>query len=168
MKFLLQFYLIIYFIKKIISLENITEKCQEFCSMEGGECQNLKCKCKEGYSTLFTEEKILLCNYKRYNKISVGLVEFFFGFGIGHIYCKRYLNGFIQLFGELISFCLMGCLFWYFLLYDNHFNISFTLTNSFLKLYCPFAIVFVLSWQVIDTVLFFMGFYLDGNGIELF
>ena len=93
---------------------------------------------------------------------------FFFGFGIGHIYCKRYLNGFIQLFGELISFCLMGCLFWYFLLYDNHFNISFTLTNSFLKLYCPFAIVFVLSWQVIDTVLFFMGFYLDGNGIELF
>ena len=168
MKFLLRFYLIIYFIKKIISLENITEKCQEFCSMEGGECQNLKCKCKEGYSTLFTEEKILLCNYKRYNKISVGLVEFFFGFGIGHIYCKRYLNGFIQLFGELISFCLMGCLFWYFLLYDNHFNISFTLTNSFLKFYCPFAIVFVLSWQVIDTVLFFMGFYLDGNGIELF
>ena len=168
MKFFFHLFFYIYFIKNIISLVNITEKCQEFCSMEGGECSiNLKCKCKEGYSTLFTEENIILCNYKRYNKITVGLIELFFGFGFGHFYCKRFLNGYIQLFGEFISYYILACLFCYFLFYDNSFNIFFPLTHSFLKLYCPLAIVVVFSWQVIDCILFFRGFYLDGNGIEL-
>ena len=168
MKYLFHLFLYIYFFKYGKTLDNISEKCQELCSEEGGECGiNLKCKCKEGYTTIFTEEKIILCNYKRFSKITGGLIELFFGFGFGHFYCKRYLNGYIQLFGYFLSYCLMACLFCYFLLYDNNFNLYFSLTNSFLKLYCPLAIVILFSWQFVDSILFFCGHYPDGNGIDL-
>ena len=169
MKNFIHLFLNIYFLKCVISIDNIPEICQELCSNQGGECGiNLKCKCKEGYATLFTEENIILCNYKQFNKITVGFIELFFGFGFGHFYCKRYLNGFIQLFGEFLSYYLLTSLFLYFILYDNIFNgLNFTLSYTFLKLYCPLCVLVLFSWQIIDAILFFSGFYLDGNGINL-
>ena len=171
MNFIFHIFIYICFLKNISSSDNITEKCQEICSIVGGECiiNNLKCKCKQGYTTLFNEENLILCNYKRYNKIMAGSIELFFGFGFGHFYCKRYLNGSIQLFGEFISYCLIACLFLNFLLYDYNFNFGlFILTPLYIKLYCPLFVVIIFSWQLIDSVLFFIGYYRDGNNIDLF
>ena len=171
MKLFFHIFLYICILNNISSSENITEKCQEICSLAGGECiiNNLKCKCKQGYTTLFNEENLILCNYKRYNRLAAGSIELLFGFGFGHFYCKRYLNGSIQLFGEFISYFLIICLFVNFILYDNNFNFGYlTLTNIYLKLYCPLFIVIIFSWQLIDFVLFFFGYYRDGNDIDLF
>ena len=170
MKFIFYLILNICFFKYIISLDNISQKCQEFCSIEGGEClsHNLKCKCKEGYTTLYNEENFILCNYKRSNKFVAGLIELFFGFGFGHFYSKRYLYGSIQFFVEVISYCLMICLFFCFIIYDRHFNHYFTSTYLFVTIYCPLVVVSIFFWQLIDSVLFFRGFYQDGNGIDLF
>ena len=169
MKIIVHLFLNVLFLKYVISLYNKTEKCKDLCSKEGGECTtNYKCKCKEGFTTLFIEENIELCNYKRYNKLAAGIIELFFGFGFGHFYCKRYLNGFIQLFFEFVSYCLMSCLYVYFLIYDNRFNLFFfPLTHRFLKLYCPLWIIIIFSWQIIDSLLFFGGFYPDGNDVDL-
>ena len=168
MKIIVNLFLNIYILKYVLSSNNITEICKGLCSIEGGECfNNNKCKCKSGFTTLFIEDNIVLCNYKRYNRITVGFIELFFGFGFGHFYCKRYLNGYIQLFIEFISYCLMACLFGYFLLYDSHFNLFFPLTNSFLKFYFPLWVISIFSWQIIDSLLFFGGFYQDGNNVDL-
>ena len=170
MKFIYYLILNISIFKNIISLDNISQKCQALCSIEGGEClsNNLKCKCKEGYTTLFNEENFLFCNYKRSYKIVAGLIEFFFGFGFGHFYTKRYLNGFIQLFLEFIMYCLMAWLFVGLIIYDRRFNIFFDKIYLFLKLCCPLIIMAIFFWQIIDAILFFRGIYQDGNGIDLY
>ena len=170
MKFIFYLIINISIFKYIISIDNITQKCQALCSIEGGEClsNNLKCKCKEGFTTVFNEENFLFCNYKRSYKIVAGLIEFFFGFGFGHFYTKRYLNGFIQLFLEIISYCLMTCLFVGFIIYDRRFNVFLDTTYLFLKLYCPLIILAIFFWQTIDAILFFRGIYKDGNDIDLF
>ena len=170
MKFIFNIFLYICILQNISSSNNITEKCQEICSAQGGQCtfNNLKCKCKQGYTTLYNEENLILCNYKRYNKITAGAIELFFGFGFGHFYCRRYLNGSIQLFGEFICYILLICLFGYFVSYDDNFNNRFILTNLYTRFYCPLLMVIIFSWQLIDSILFLTGFYRDGNDIDLF
>ena len=169
MKYFFYLFLSNFFLKYISTLNNIPKKCIELCSSEGGECNyNLKCKCKNGFTTLFNEENFILCNYQRYNKISAGIIELFIGFGFGHFYCKRYLHGYLQLGVEFISYCLMGCLLIDFLIYDHYINFDYSWSTFYLKICVPNIIIIIFSWQIIDAILFFCGYYKDGNNIDLF
>ena len=152
-------------------LNNLPEICFELCSQIGGICtENLKCICKKGYSTDFNQENIYLCNYKQYNKYITGLIELLFGFGFGHFYCKRYLYGYIQLSIEFIFCCLMACLISAFYKIDfilNNGNPSYY-TNLISNFYFPLIVLALVSWQIVDSILFFFSVYKDGNGINLY
>ena len=165
MKYIFYFIFKFCFFKLIIS-----EKCEKFCSSEGGQCiKDIKCKCKEGYTSNYIDEEFLFCNYKKYNKITAGLIELFFGFGMGHFYCNRNLNGFIQLGGEVISYWLMIILIFPFYIYDHVFNFHIPYCIfSYVKFYCPLFVVLIFSWQIVDSLLFLFKFYKDGNGIDLY
>ena len=103
--FIISLYFNFIFIKLITCIKNslndksfiIDQKCYELCSQTGGICtDDLKCKCKKGYTTYFSEEDFYFCNYKQYNKIITGLLELLFGFGFGHFYCKRFKNAYFK------------------------------------------------------------------------
>ena len=175
MKYLYIFIIIIQLTKSFKhSLEkddlNSPEKCNEFCSQIGGACTlDSKCICKYGFSTNFNEENIIFCNYKQYNKIITGLIELFFGFGFGHFYCERVLNGYLQLSIEFTFCYFMSFLMSAFLVADDLFHHGNPYyTNIISNYYVPLFSSFLVLWQIIDSFLFFFCYYKDGNGINLY
>ena len=150
--------------------EVLPEKCYELCSTIGAICnKDLICICQKGYSTLFSEENFKFCNYKQYNKILAGFIELFLGFGSGHFYCKRFLNGYLQFFVEFILCCLMACLINIYYGFDNIINNGYPYyTNLFSYYYIPIFIFILALWQIIDSILFFCSYFKDGNGINLY
>ena len=176
--FLISLYLIIIFIKIITCINNslndnsnfLDQKCYELCSQIGGKCtEDLKCICKKGYTTYFNEDNFYFCNYKQYNKNITGLIELIFGFGFGHLYCKRFVNGYLQLSVEFFLCCFMACLISVFYGVDNIINNGYLYyTNIISNHYFPLFALILFFWQVIDSILFFSYFYKDGNGINLY
>ena len=155
----------------INNINNIPEKCLELCSQKGGICtEDLKCICIKGYSTDFSDENFYFCNYKQYNKIIAGLIELIFGFGFGHFYCQRYINGYFQLTIELLSCCLLACLTGILYKLDIIINNGAISYNTYLitNLYFPLIIFVLALWQIIDSILFLSCYYKDGNGISLY
>ena len=74
---------------------------------------------------------------------------------MGHFYCKRNLNGFIQLGGEVISYWLMIILIFPFYIYDHVFNFHIPYCIfTYAKYYCPLFVVLIFSWQIVDSLLF--------------
>ena len=148
----------------------LLNQCYYLCSEIGGICtDDLKCICKEGYSTDFRDENFCFCNYKQYNKYITGTIELFLGFGFGHFYCKRYLNGYIQLCIDFLICCLMACLINIYIRLDIIFNngnpyYTYLISNY----YFPLLAISLVSWQIIDSILFLCSFYKDGNGIDLY
>ena len=175
--YFLNLYLNIFFAKiyiynsiLIYNEEFLPEKCFQLCSKIGGLCDNdLKCICQKGYSTDFSEENFQFCNYKQYNKVITGFIELFFGFGSGHFYCKRYLNGYIQLSIEFIFCCMMACLISIYYGFDNLINNGYPYyTNIISYYYLPILIFIFALWQIVDSILFFCSYFKDGNGINLY
>ena len=170
-------YYYIFFIKIIMTndinnnINNIPEKCLELCSQKGGICtENLKCICKKGYSTDFSDENFYFCNYKQYNKKIAGTLELIFGFGFGHFYCHRYLNGFIQLIIEYILCCLMACITCILFKLDMEAYNGYISENTYTItcIYFPSIFLALVLWQIADSIYFFSCYYKDGNGISLY
>lgn len=149
----------------------VYEKCLELCSHVGGICtEDLKCKCKKGYSTDFSDENFYFCNYKQFNKIIAGSLELIFGFGFGHFYCHRYLNGSIQLIVEFILCCIMACITCILIkidmiAYNGYLSES---TYTIICIYFPPIVLALVLWQIADSIYFFSCYYKDGNGISLY
>ena len=61
----------------------------------------------------------------------------------------------------------MGCLLIDFLIYDHYINFDYSLSTFYLKICVPNIIIIIFSWQIIDAILFFCGYYKDGNDIDL-
>ena len=115
-------------IKEVKSEENeiiIKNKCDEYCSLKGGNCNKYGiCSCKNDYDTFINENKILLCDYKKYNKTISASLELMLGNGFGHIYCKRYINGFCLFYFYYLLFFFFFYLVLILIIGDNLFPLN--------------------------------------------
>ncbi len=74
-------------------------KCDlDSCARENGICiSDSQCKCNYGnINYLNGQSSNKLCDYKLSFQLYALILEIFLPFGFGHIYCKRYLIGFIK------------------------------------------------------------------------
>jgi hypothetical protein len=151
----------------------------DLCSIEGGICKREnECFCYPGYITISkkiivddNEDEIIdksRCNYKQISSLKAGFIEMIFGCGLGHFYADRTLNGTIKfLFVSLIcSFCLIsGYMIKKIREETNAEDHPYVTVLFLLSIFLTFAMIL---WQLIDGILFFLGVYKDGNGIELY
>ena len=153
---------------------NVTKKdiCSLLCDEGGGICdlsnKNISCKCKSEYTSFITNiTNIKYCNYKKHSKTLSGLLELFFGFGIGHFCAERIINGYLKsFFCFLFYYC--SCCFLsasigreFISLEDQQISIKI---STFIA---SFLIFFNLIWNIIDCLMFLTGSYYDGNNITL-
>ena len=90
-----------------------TESCNQFGSL----CKNNSCQCSAGWST--TPLSTNRCCYKQFSQATAFLYEFFLGFGAGHFYCKRDING-----GLKVAFLILVCVGIFALICTRSYNIS--------------------------------------------
>jgi hypothetical protein len=147
---------------------NITTICNTICDEVGGTCiEETICKCNEPYTTLPNEGNYKLCNYPKKNKLIAAILELFIGFGIGHFYTERKINGYLKLMVYLLLCCIGCCAI--------AIGLRFTSENAeeygnaakffFYIYYC--VLNFMMAWQIFDFFLMIFGVYVDGNNIEL-
>jgi hypothetical protein len=140
----------------------------EVCATEGGYCKENQCICYEGYITNKLLNKHLKCNYKQIGRMKAGLIEMIFGCGFGHFYSGRNSMGILKLSCLIIfcSCCIMSVVMIRKIREEteaqDHPYITF-----FILLTSLFKIILIL-WQLIDGMLFFLGFYYDGNNFPMF
>jgi hypothetical protein len=166
---LLQFSLIFYLFKTIYC-ENVTKCNSKTCDERGGICiGDYICECKEDYTTLQSAVNFKFCNYQKKSKLYTALIEFFFGFGIGHFYAERKVNGYFKMimffFLCYFSCCAvaLGVKIQGDQIRDNQNN---TIVKFFFFIYlCILCIMGI--WQVFDVFMIGFGFYNDGNDIPL-
>ena len=74
--------------KKIIIKEIAHEKCSvsNYPGKRGKCTLDNQCKCFDGYLSIDDDNFPFYCNYEQKKQITAFLLEFFIGFGIGHLY----------------------------------------------------------------------------------
>jgi hypothetical protein len=132
------------------------------CNTQYGYCYNNECTCKNGFgsSDIYNVDK---CNYKKAKQIKFLLLEFFVGFGSGHVYVRRYMEGYLKLSIFLSILILNIIIFSTRICYKK--NRMCIKISSWIILAISIAIVVV--WQLIDLILIGLNKYKDGNGVEL-
>ena len=165
--------IIIITIIKLINSEDNNKKLPIICGIQkcdslGGFCSKyINCTCHKGYDTLFKIND-LKCNYKMYSKFKAGILEFFFGFGIGHFYSLRYHFAEFKL--SLYLFLILCCFFSIYQIKEifNENEVNDYPKTSICVLFSIGLFIFLLIWQFIDCILFWAGFYLDGNQMKMY
>lgn len=145
------------------SLQKCTVK---ICHEEGGKCVNeTTCECNEDYTTLSTDKSYKLCNYKKKSRYSTAIIELFVGFGVGHLYSDRRVNGYFKLMLFMLLCCVAACSIAVGVRFEqDHPNSENAVVKFFFCIYaCTFNII--LTWQIFDFLMFVLGFYKDGNNI---
>jgi hypothetical protein len=154
----------------VIREENCMLACDKtICDEMGGLCLGDDiCECKKEYTTLPTSRNYKLCNYERKSSISTAFLELLVGFGMGHFYSGRNINGSIKLLLYFILCCCCYCsLFVAYKLSEENRDGYRNMIIYALKVYGVVTNVLII-WQTIDFLLFITGFYLDGNDIALY
>lgn len=146
----------------------ITECNSKTCDESGGICiSRFICECKDDYTTFMSQGNFKFCNYQKKSKAYTAIFELFFGFGVGHFYAERKLNGYFKM-TSFFFLCYFSCCAIAIgakiqgeNLDDNRNSIKF-----FFGLYVCFMLI-MLVWQIIDFLMIILGIYKDGNDIPL-
>ena len=124
------------------------------------------CHCSAGYahvvqvsgtSPIVTQP----CQYTQKKQLVAFLLEFFFPFGVGHLYSQRTLNGVLKLCFVLLTPCLMCCLTICGLSISEKMGGVAVMALGVLYSLGTFA------WLITDLILFGINKYSDGNGVPL-
>jgi len=119
------------------------------------------CLCDEKYATK-PQNNENRCNYKRKSQIIVFVLELP-GFGIGHLYAGKYVNGIFKLVFWIFSYIIfIKMRIAYVKRGDNDEKVISLTFISFI------LFIIMLIWYIIDLSYIGTGNYLDGNDIELF
>ncbi len=139
------------------------------CDESGGICQeNNTCECKENYTTLPTIQNYKFCNYERKRKLGIAFLELLVGFGMGHFYCGRKINGSIKLTVFTLLCCACFCVVAFIAKISedrqsNYNEVIITLLNFY-----GLITNIIIIWQMYDFLMFITGVYRDGNNIPLY
>lgn len=142
----------------------------DVCDEKGGYCVDQAiCRCFDNFTTIKREENNKLCNYERYNSFLTAFLELVAGFGVGHFYTQRRVNGLLK-FSVYTLLCSLGnCAVAIAIkLSDTHPREDVSPLVRGLFSLCGHIYNFLLFWQALDAILFVSGRYKDGNGVNLF
>jgi len=150
-------------IKKITILETAREKCNVYnCPRKRGWCtRDTRCTCYEGYLSVNDDSFPFYCNYEQKKQITAFLLEFFIGFGIGHLYNANVQLAMIKLLTFFTCYFIL-CFVPYFSAQTKS-----NCLNRWLGCFQTLAILTIVIWQIVDSVLLGIGYFKDGNGIPL-
>lgn len=152
--------------ENLIYIQN--NKCLELCDTKGGTCTTDQiCKCKRNYATI-PSENFKFCNYQRKNKLISAFLELFIGFGTGHFYSGRKINGCFKFIITTFSCCCSLCMIVLGSKFDTETNDQNQTTLKIAVILSMVCFLVFIFWQLCDCVLFLCNAYLDGNGIELY
>jgi hypothetical protein len=145
------------------SLDNkIKNKCNyENCPLLQGVCYEDNCLCSYGFKTYMkTNDPVIYCNYKQRSRMTAFFLEFFFPIGLGHLYAGKITLALIK-FGLFIGFFIGLC------------GELMCIKLNFEKLVVCSAFTLLadmclwISIQLVDLVCYALGYYSDGNGVQL-
>lgn len=127
---------------------------------------NYQCNCNQGYIT-YKKNEVFQCCYQQKNAITALLIEFFLGFGAGHFYIGNIFIGSLKAVVYSI-FYLSGSIILVKIIKQNEnegrpFLLKFTSSICLMLCSCTYII-----WQIVDSILFSIGGYTDGNGANLY
>jgi TM2 domain-containing membrane protein YozV len=76
-----------------------------YCNLNGSQCINNQCVCKNCYLSIILPNDHRKCNYNQYVAFKAATLEFLFFCGIGHFYLKNYFTGFLKFLYFYASIC---------------------------------------------------------------
>ena len=117
----------------------------------------------------FNYNSNLYCGYKRKSQLIAFALEAIFTAGIGHLYSKRLLHGFVK----LSLFFILGLI--YFLVKIKNIDVEFSTNNeqnktlkiTLLNVFIVSLVTGLLALQTYDMVMFGTNSFLDGFGVPL-
>ena len=135
------------------------------CDSSNGKCTGNfgeTCLCFNEYSS-FPWDKPEMCNYKKKKQIYALLLELFLTFGIGHFYLGNLDIAIPKAIFFLMGYCFVVLLRT--ISKKTEENNTYTLL---IALFGCINCVGMLIWHIIDVCLMGVGYYTDGNGVELY
>ena len=134
------------------------------CPPLRGICSRDICICDDNYKTINNkniQSNGIFCNYPLKSRFVAFVLEFFFPFGVGHFYSGKTILAAIKLgfFVLLISLCcfVLCC-------------VNAKAVNGCAFFICIVLILCIISlviMEFIDLICYGIGFYVDGNGVEM-
>ena len=144
-----------------------------FCAVNTGTCTYFnstysECKCDDGYTTP-DEDGNYMCCYEQYNSMTAFLLEIFISFGVGHMYIGDYLLGVLKMIIYLVLFSSTIFICFYRCKHNDKYEIETSFIYRLMRMICFLlcGCVYV-AWQMIDSILFSLGGYVDKNGVALY
>ena len=107
------------------------------------------------YIDKFSLENIK-CTYRKKKLIIAGLLELFLPFSLGHFYIYQVKYGLFKLIYNLFVYSLCFILF-----------AKSQETSIQTMIICIFLSCIIPIWNITDMILFFIGYFNDGYGINL-
>jgi hypothetical protein len=128
------------------------------------------CVCDEGYTTLPADD--VYCCYKKKSQFLAFMLEFVFGFGLGHFYIGNDTIGIIKLISAGLLCCSCCTISYCFCnredkISDSMENSEHPLSYQIFNFILIFSVCVYIIWQCTDAVLFGLNLLQDSNGIEL-
>ena len=105
-----------------------------------------------------------LCNYQKKNRISTAFIELFMGFGVGHFYSERKINGFLKMLFFMLLSCIVCCSIALGHKFEREQNPNNSVARFFYYVY-SFTMNIIFIWQIFDFLMFILNFYRDGNDV---
>ena len=154
------FIIFVYFLINIKKIHSISCSPQN-CPPLQGICYKNQCICSKDFVTVnnqYIKNYGVSCNYETKNRFIAFLLEFFFPFGVGHLYAeKKYLAmikfSFFLIF--LFGYCGQLCCL------QKPINKGIVFVSIIFLL----DILVWFSMQIFDIVCYALGYYYDGNGV---
>ena len=158
-KFIFLFLVTLCLIKSAYSVCNSVN-----CPPLRGICSADLCVCEDGFTTVnnkYIKNNGIFCNYRLKYKFVAFLLEFFFPFGVGHFYSGKKILASIKL-GFFVLMIIMCCAALCCV------NVKAINSCSFvISLILILSIIGLFIMQICDLLFYAIGFYNDGNGIEM-
>jgi hypothetical protein len=135
------------------------------CTANNGICITVnnipECVCNEGVIT-FPPEYPAKCNYTLKYRLTAFLLELFLTYGIGHFYAGNYYLAVPKMFFFCFSYCLF--VFLRMVVRNNEYDNN---TSQWIVVMAYVFCILMLGWYIADLVLYGLGIYKDGNGVDL-
>ena len=123
------------------------------------------CSCRDGFIT-FPNDDSYECCYEQKSSTTAIFLEMFISFGFGHFYVGNVFIGMIKALVYSILTISCGLILWRIFRSTGNQGKSliFKFTCTICLLLCSCAYI---GWQIIDSILFSIGGYVDKNGAPL-
>ena len=128
--------------------------------------ESSECRCKKGFTDI-EDMTTWGCCYKQKSGYTALFLEMLIGFGAGHFYVGNIMLGFFKLGIYVVLFALAA------IVCIKRMKMSIKSRDSFWMGFAKTAIIMgcgcvYVGWQMLDSAIFSLGGYKDGNNMPLY